>query len=158
MTWSRGMSRMSGILLLSYRLKEVINSFALHCFWCKRVVYISRTKCLIEIRFGSKCSILNGQWTYIEKSKLKITDMWLIPLGRATFVLFDLDLCYISPLLETVLTSDIYFVLICCGNFNNTLHGFILTNLFRPDINCRNTLLRIAKHFVITSNPVRGGT
>ena len=31
-TWSRGMSRMSGILILSYRLKEVINSYVLHCF------------------------------------------------------------------------------------------------------------------------------
>ena len=30
--------------------------------------------------FGSKCSILNGQVIYIEKSKLNITDMRLIPL------------------------------------------------------------------------------
>ena len=28
--------------------------------------------------FRSKCSILNGQVIYIEKSKLKIADMWLI--------------------------------------------------------------------------------
>ena len=28
---SRGMSRMSGILSLSYKLKEVTNSYVLHC-------------------------------------------------------------------------------------------------------------------------------
>ena len=36
-----------------------------------------------------KCSIFNGQVIYIEKSKLKIADMWLIPLDRVTF--FPLD-------------------------------------------------------------------
>ena len=36
--------------------------------------------------FKSKCSILNGQEIYIEKSKLKIADMWLIPLDRVTFL------------------------------------------------------------------------
>ena len=30
-TWSRGMVRMSKILILSYRLKEAINSYVLHC-------------------------------------------------------------------------------------------------------------------------------
>ena len=36
--------------------------------------------------FGSKWSILNGQLIYIEKSKLNIADMWLIPLDRVTYV------------------------------------------------------------------------
>ena len=31
-TWSRGMSRMSGILILSYRLKEVTNSYVFTLF------------------------------------------------------------------------------------------------------------------------------
>ena len=31
-TWSRGMGHMSRILILSYRLKEVTNSYVLHCF------------------------------------------------------------------------------------------------------------------------------
>ena len=35
--------------------------------------------------FGSKCSILNGQEIYIEKSKLNIADMWLITLDCVTF-------------------------------------------------------------------------
>ena len=86
MTWSRGMSRMSGILILSYRLKEVISSYVLHCFWIKRIVHISATRCLIEMGFESKCSILNGKVTYIEKSKLNIANMWLIPLDRVTYV------------------------------------------------------------------------
>ena len=32
--------------------------------------------------FGSKCSILNGQVINVEKLKLNIADMWLIPLDR----------------------------------------------------------------------------
>ena len=35
--------------------------------------------------FGSKCCIWNGQVIYIEKSKLNIADMWLIPLDRVTY-------------------------------------------------------------------------
>ena len=37
--------------------------------------------------FGSNYSILNGQMIYIEKSKLNIADMWLIPLDRVTISL-----------------------------------------------------------------------
>ena len=33
----RGMSRMSGIMILSYRLKEVINSYVLHFFEIKEL-------------------------------------------------------------------------------------------------------------------------
>ena len=50
------------------------------------IVHISATRCPIEMGFGSKCSILNGQVIYIEKSKLNIADMWLIPLDRVTNV------------------------------------------------------------------------
>ena len=35
--------------------------------------------------FGSKCSIFAGQVIYIEKSKLNIADMGLIPLDRVTY-------------------------------------------------------------------------
>ena len=41
----------------------------------KRIAHISATRCLIEMRFGSKRSILNGQVIYIEKSILNIADM-----------------------------------------------------------------------------------
>ena len=84
-TWPRGMSRMSGILILSYRLKEVINSYVLHCFWIERIFHISATRCPIEVEFGSKCSILNGQVIYIKKAKLIIADRRLIPLDRVTY-------------------------------------------------------------------------
>ena len=47
---------------------------------------ISATRCPIEMGLGSKCGILNGQVVYIHKAKLKIADMWLIPLDRVTFV------------------------------------------------------------------------
>ena len=52
----------------------------------KRIVHISATRCPIEMGFGSRCSILNGQVIYIEKPKLKIADMWLIPLDRVTYM------------------------------------------------------------------------
>ena len=85
-TWSRGMSRMSEILILSYRLKEVINPYVLHCFWIQRIVCISTTRCPIEIGFGSKCSILKGQVIYNEKSKLNIANMWCFPLIVSHFI------------------------------------------------------------------------
>ena len=51
------------------------NSYVLHCFELHRIAHISSTICPIEMRFGSKCSDLNGQVIYIEKSKLNIADM-----------------------------------------------------------------------------------
>ena len=54
------------------------------------IVHISATGYLIEMGFGSKCNILNGLVIYIEKSKLNIADMWLIPLDRVTIDHFGL--------------------------------------------------------------------
>ena len=59
--------------------------YVLHCFELQRIVHISATGCPIEMSFGSKCSILNGQVILYWKSKLNIADMWLIPLGRVTY-------------------------------------------------------------------------
>ena len=56
-------------------------------------VHIFATRYLIEIGFGSKCCILNGQVIYIEKSKLNIADMWLIPPDRVTYTLALNVLC-----------------------------------------------------------------
>ena len=66
---------MSGILILSYRLKKVTNSYVLHCFEHHRIIRISSTRCPIEMQFGLKCSNSNGKVIYIEKSKLNIADM-----------------------------------------------------------------------------------
>ena len=104
-TWSRGMSRMSGMLILSYRLKEVINSHVLHCFWLKRIVHISATRCSIEMGFESRCSILNRQVIYIEKAKLKIADMWLIPLDRVTYLFW---LMYFTSNVDVDATHNIF--------------------------------------------------
>ena len=71
----KGISPMSGVLILSYRLKEVINSYVLHCFELQRIIHISATRCPIEMGFGSKCRILNGKVIYVKKSKLNIADM-----------------------------------------------------------------------------------
>ena len=64
-TWSRGISRMWGILILSYRLKEVTNSYVLHCFWTSKNFHIPATRCPIEMGFESKCTS-NRQMIYNE--------------------------------------------------------------------------------------------
>ena len=76
---------MLGILILSYKLREVTNSYVSHCFELQRIVHISTTICPIEMGFGSKCCILNERVIYTENSKLNIADMRLIPLDRVTY-------------------------------------------------------------------------
>ena len=62
----------------------------------QRIGHISATKCPIKMQFELKCSILNGQGTYVEKSKLNIANMWLIPLDRVTYITsYLLTLCTI---------------------------------------------------------------
>ena len=105
-TWSREISRMSEILILSYRLKEVMNFYALHCFWSWRIAHISGTRCLIEIGFGSKCSLLNGQVIYIEKSNWKLPTYDSFPLIVSHF-------CFVKivtwPKFEKPLSQWIFF-------------------------------------------------
>ena len=55
-----------------------------------------RNQYLIEMGFGSKGSILNGQVIYVEKSKLNVADMWLIPLDRVTLFIKQLKILYSS--------------------------------------------------------------
>ena len=84
-TWSRGMSRMSLILILSYRLKQMTYSYVLHCFQIPRIAHISWTRCRIVMGYGSKCRIWYVQVVYIENSKLNIADKWLISLDHVTY-------------------------------------------------------------------------
>ena len=67
-------------------------------FELHRIVPIPTTRCPIKMGFESTCSILNGQVIYIEKSKLNIANMWLIPLGRVTNVILRLLCMYIQSL------------------------------------------------------------
>ena len=60
---------------LSYRLKEVTNSFVKHYFGTSKIVHISTTRHPIAMGLGSKCSIENGQVVYIQKSKSNIANM-----------------------------------------------------------------------------------
>ena len=53
-TWSRGISRMSLIFILSYRQKEVTNSNVLYCLEIQRFAHISGTRFRIVMGFGSK--------------------------------------------------------------------------------------------------------
>ena len=71
-TWSRGMSWMSLILFLRYRLKEVINSYVLFCLGTsKNLTCISTTGCPTVMGFGSKWGILKGLVVNIENWKNK---------------------------------------------------------------------------------------
>ena len=57
-------------------------------FELQRILHIFTTTCPIEMGFGSKwhSSIFTGHVIYIEKSKLNIADMWLIPLDLVTYM------------------------------------------------------------------------
>ena len=59
----------------SLHVKDVTNSYILHCFELQRIFHIFATTCPIEMGFGSKCSTFNGQVIYIKNSKLNIVDM-----------------------------------------------------------------------------------
>ena len=61
---SRRMSRISRILILRYKLREV-TIFYVCCFELQRIVHISTTRCPVEFGFGSKRSIVNERVTYI---------------------------------------------------------------------------------------------
>ena len=64
-----------------------------YAFLILKIVHISETTCPIEMGFGSKCSILNGQVNYIEKSKLNIADMRLIHLYNVKFLTWVVPPC-----------------------------------------------------------------
>ena len=66
---------MSGMLILSYRHKEVTNSDVLYCFLVLKNVYISTTICLIEMEFDQNVSFSKGEMICIEKLKFNIFDM-----------------------------------------------------------------------------------
>ena len=57
---------------------------------------------------GFGCSILNGQVIYIEKSKLNIADMWLIPFDRVTYM-NNVIFCFKNRI---TLVSSLKFVLV----------------------------------------------
>ena len=86
-TRSRGMSRMSLMLILSHRLKQMTYSYVLHCFEIKRIAHISWTRRWIVMGMDQKCRIWYVQVDYIENSKLNITDKWLISLDHVTYML-----------------------------------------------------------------------
>ena len=78
-TWSRGMCWMFGILILRCTGLEKWQIFMVYIvFELQRIIHISAGRCPIEMGPRSKCSILNEHVIFIEKSKLNITDMWLI--------------------------------------------------------------------------------
>ena len=72
LTWSRGMSRMSGILILSYRLKEVINFYLLHCFKLHRIAHISSTSCPIEMGLDQNVAIKMDKWFILKNQNWKL--------------------------------------------------------------------------------------
>ena len=55
----------------------------------------------VEMEFGLECSILNGQEVCTKKSKLKIADMWFIPLDRVTYT-FTIEVQQINELVLNI--------------------------------------------------------
>ena len=83
MTWSRGMSQMSRILIWSYRLKDLTNSYVLHCFWTSQnCSYLCNQMSHWDGVW--KFSILNSKVIFL-KSKLNTAKIWLILLDHVTF-------------------------------------------------------------------------
>ena len=74
----KGMRWMSEILISSYRLKEVTNSYVLYCCLTSKnyCSYIFRQPDIL-LRRGLKQNVafLNGQIIYFEKSKLNFANM-----------------------------------------------------------------------------------
>ena len=85
-TWSRGMSRMSQILLLRYWRRKSSNSFVLFCFQYWYIDHNSVTRHPILMGFASNRSIFKLTIYCVKNSKLKNIDMWLISLDHVTFV------------------------------------------------------------------------
>ena len=99
-TWSRGMSQMSGILILSYRLKEVTNLYVLHCFWTSQNYPYLCNQMSDWHGVWIKCSISNGQVIDNEKSKLNIAKMRLIISSWSCHILANWTLGVPRVLLE----------------------------------------------------------
>ena len=63
-----------------------------------RIVLIFVSRCQIEMGFESKCSILNGKESYIEKSILNIVDLEIFPLIMShtyfLLLLISFDSCH----------------------------------------------------------------
>ena len=72
--WSRGMSRMSGILILSYKLREVTNSYVLNCFWTSK--NRSHLRNQMSNWDGIWIKIWHFKWTTGLYWKLKIEYCW----------------------------------------------------------------------------------
>ena len=124
------MSWMSGMLILSYRLEEVINSYVLHFVWIWRIIHISATRCPSEMGFESKCSILNGQVIYFEKNQ-----NWILPTCDS-FLLIMSQMCITGMHIQ-------FFLFFCLGNlqrwkFYCNCRNFCILSLFQKIYcNCR---------------------
>ena len=103
------MSRKSGILILSYRLKEVTNSYVFSLFLnFKECLYPCNQMSDWE---GVWIKMQHFKWTrdFCWKSKLNIADMWLIPLDRVThWVLKTAFLCLWFLLQETCMSQKMF--------------------------------------------------
>ena len=65
--------------------KRACKFFVLHCLGTSMSYSYLCNQMSDWDGFESKCNVLNGQVDYIEKLKLNIADMWIIPLDLVTF-------------------------------------------------------------------------
>ena len=88
-TWSRGMNRMSEILILSYRLKggDKFLNFTLFLKFFKECSYFCNQMYVHWMGFRTKCSILNGQVIYVKNQN------WMLPTWDSSPLIVCLALC-----------------------------------------------------------------
>ena len=81
MSWMSEIFWGTGLKMLQICMFYIVFEF-------KKRAHISTTRYVIEMGFGSKWSILNGQVVYIETPKLNIANLLLIPLDPVTFLFY----------------------------------------------------------------------
>ena len=91
-TWSRGISRISGVLILYYRLREVTSSYVLHCF-------------LNLTEFLQPQPDVRLRWVWIKMQHFKWTSnlcwkiMWIILLDRVTYIMIVSHILFFTTVL-----------------------------------------------------------
>ena len=78
---------MSAILILSYRLKEVTNSYVLHYFWTSKMFISLHPDVWLRWDLNQNVAFEMDKWFILKNQKLSIANMWLIPLDHVTYTL-----------------------------------------------------------------------
>ena len=123
--WSRGMSQMSEILILSYRLKEVPNSYVLHCFWTsKNYSYLCNQMSNRKLVW-SKMQHLNGQMIYAENQNWILLTCYSFPLivSQMGFSVWKMTNSMLQPKKKKKAVFSIFGNYLMHVNMNTIIRG-----------------------------------